>query len=64
MHIKTPACNALAVANKCRDPLPITAEVTIKMKGEQDKGTHNSHLKNYSQVEFSLNTHRMNIFLI
>ena len=30
MHIKMLVCNALAVANKYRDPLPIKVEMRIK----------------------------------
>jgi len=30
MHIKMSVCNALAVANKYRDPLPIKVEMRIK----------------------------------
>ena len=32
MHIKTPICNALTVAHKCKGLLPIKANMTIKRK--------------------------------
>ena len=37
MHIKTPVCNALAVAHKCNDLLPIKTNMTIKWKRNETK---------------------------
>ena len=37
MHIKTPICNALTVAHKCKGLLPIKANMTIKRKQNETK---------------------------
>lgn len=57
-HIKIPVCNALTVANKCRDPLPIKVRMIIKLKRE-----HNSYPKNHYPIEFFYDTLQVNSFL-
>ena len=63
MHIRTPVCNTLAVAHKCKDSLPIKVNITIKRKRNETKGTYNYHPKNHSQVEISSSTPLGNSFL-